>query len=120
MRPEPMTTLCLALAAVVAGGMSLFGESDSFSMLTVVCALAGLLPWALVVGGVELRSWQFFLLSVPFGAVIVVIDDNPGRHVPADARNRVAGPDVRVVEVAGRRHSRVARLAGRVHDRERV
>ena len=82
MRPEPMTTLCLALAAVVAGGMSLFGESDSFSMLTVVCALAGLLPWALVVGGVELRSWQFFLLSVPFGAVIVVIDDNPGGTFP--------------------------------------
>jgi signal transduction histidine kinase len=81
-RPEPLTTLWLALAAVVAGAMSMFGESDSFSMLTIFCALAGLLPWALVVGGVELRSWQFFLLSVPFGAVIVVIDDNPGGTFP--------------------------------------
>ena len=30
-RPEPMTTVWLALAAVVAGGMSLFGETDPFS-----------------------------------------------------------------------------------------
>ena len=81
-RPEPMTTLWLALAAVVAGALAMFGDKDSVSMLTAVCVLLGLIPWALVVGGVELRSWQFFVLSVPLGVVIVVIDDNPGGTFP--------------------------------------
>lgn len=81
-RPEPLTTLWLALAAVAAAGMAMFGESNSLSLLTIVCALAGLVPWALVVGGVELRSWQFFLLSVPVGVLIVVVGDNPGGTFP--------------------------------------
>ncbi len=33
-------------------------------------------------GGVELRSWQFFLLSVPLGVIIVVVEDNPGGTFP--------------------------------------
>jgi signal transduction histidine kinase len=81
-RSVPSTTVWLALAAVVAAALAMFGESNAFSVVTVACALAGLLPWALVAGGVELRSWQFFLLSVPLGAIIVVVDHNPGGMFP--------------------------------------
>lgn len=71
-------TVVLAIAAVGGALLALFGDRDSFTMLTAVGALAGLVPWALVAGGVTLAPAVFIVLSVVPGAIVVVGDANPG------------------------------------------
>ena len=53
------TTLVLALAAVIAAVLPLTGEEGGFAPHTVVGALLGLVPWALVAGGVRVAPWLF-------------------------------------------------------------
>ena len=53
------TTILLALAAIGAALIAMFGEDDSFTTLSMVSALAGLVPWALLAGGVRIPTWLF-------------------------------------------------------------
>jgi signal transduction histidine kinase len=76
------TTLVLSVAAVAVALVAMFGEEGAFTPLTVTCALLGLVPWALVAGGVRVTSWLFLLLAVPPGVVIVAVADNPGGMFP--------------------------------------
>ena len=48
----------------------------------MVGALAGLVPWALVAGGIRVPPWLFLLLAVPPGLLIVAADNNPGGMFP--------------------------------------
>ena len=48
----------------------------------MAAALLGLLPWALVVGGVELPPWLFAVMALVPAGYIVVVDDNPGGMFP--------------------------------------
>src|SRR5215203_4996052 len=81
-RADPSTTLLLALAAVGAAALSIFGEHAGRQATTVICALVGLVPWALVAGGVPLSSWAFCVLAVVPGVVIVTVADNSGGMFP--------------------------------------
>lgn len=76
------TTLLLAVASVAAAVIAVTGEEGAFTPLTVACALAGLVPWALVAGGVRLPPWAFALLAVPFGVVSVAVGNNAGGMFP--------------------------------------
>jgi signal transduction histidine kinase len=76
------TTVMLGIAAVAMALIAIFGQEGTFTPTTVVAALVGLLPWALVVGGVELRPWLFALLAYIPAAFIVVVDENPGGMFP--------------------------------------
>ncbi len=76
------TTLLLSVAAVAVALVAIFGEDGAFTPLTVTCALLGLVPWALVAGGVRVPSWLFLALAVPPGVVIVAVADNPGGMFP--------------------------------------
>ncbi len=76
------TTLLLSLAAVGAALVAIFGEKQGFTAITVACALAGLLPWALVAGGVRLRPAVFALLGLPPGVVAVAVAHNSGGMFP--------------------------------------
>jgi signal transduction histidine kinase len=76
------TTLLLSLAAVAAALLTLTGEEGAFQPLTLVGALAGLVPWALVAGGVRVPPWLFLVLAVPPGVLIVSAGNNPGGMFP--------------------------------------
>ncbi|MEP1124306.1 MAG: histidine kinase [Ilumatobacter sp.] len=68
----------MALAAVGAALVAIFGEAGSFSTVTVGFALVSLLPWAVEAGGVRLPMWLLALLTLGPAAVIVLADRNPG------------------------------------------
>ena len=76
------TTLLLAAASVAMALVAMFGETGSFTALTVAGALAGLVPWALVAGGVRVPPPLFALLGLVPGIVIVVAAGNPGGMFP--------------------------------------
>jgi len=76
------TTLVLSLAAIAAALVAIFGSDDSFTPVTVAAALAGLVPWALVAGGVRVPVPVFAALALACAAVILVIDVNPGGMFP--------------------------------------
>ena len=79
---DASTTLLLALAAVGAALLSIFGEHAGLQATTVICALLGLVPWALVAGGVRLSPWAFCVLAVVPGVVIVTVAHNSGGMFP--------------------------------------
>lgn len=81
-RERLSTTLMLSAAAVATALVAMFGEEGSFSALTTLCALAGLVPWALAAGGVALHPVAFALLGVPPGVVVVAVDENAGGMFP--------------------------------------
>src|SRR5215207_2725547 len=60
----------------------MFGEDDALAPLTVSCSLLGLVPWALVAGGIRLAPWLFALLGVVPGVITVAVADNPGGMFP--------------------------------------
>lgn len=75
-------TTVMALAAVGAALIAMFGEDDSFTPVTVGFALLGLVPWALMAGGVRIPPLLFVLATVIPAAVIVLVDRNPGGVFP--------------------------------------
>jgi signal transduction histidine kinase len=103
--PRLSTTMVMSIAALGAALIAIFGDKQSFSWVTVAFALAGLLPWALEAGGVRVRPWLFFAMTMVPAAGIVLIDRNPGGMFPAMLAvvwlTRVAcGPAMTVVPVA--------------------
>lgn len=76
-------TLVMAGAAVAAALVAMFGERGAFSPLTVAAALAGLVPWALVAGGVRLPPAAFAAMGLAPALVATVVDRNPGGIFPA-------------------------------------
>lgn len=103
--PRLSTTMVMSIAAVVAALIAIFGDKQSFSWVTVGFALAGLVPWALEAGGVRVRPWLFFAMTMLPAAGIVLIDRNPGGMFPVMLAvvwlTRVAsGPAMTVVPVA--------------------
>ena len=81
-RPRLTTTLVMALAAVAAALIAIFGEPASFTWLSAWLGLAGLVPWALEAGGVRLSPTLFLVLTFVPGMAMVVIDRNPGGMFP--------------------------------------
>jgi signal transduction histidine kinase len=77
------TTMVLAVAAVGTALIAIFGEDDSFSALTVIGALAGLVPWALLAGGVRIPTWLFAVAGIGASALIVIGDQTAGGLFPA-------------------------------------
>ena len=82
--PEPRlsTTTVMAIAAGAAALVAMFGAEGSFTMTTVTFALAGLVPWALVAGGVRVPPAVFLAMTMAPAAVIVLVDRNPGGVFP--------------------------------------
>lgn len=76
------TTTVMAIAAAGAALIAIFGQGDSFTAITVAFALASLVPWALVAGGVRLAPVLFALMTLCPAAVIVLADQNPGGVFP--------------------------------------
>lgn len=76
------TTLVLSLAAVAAALIAIFGSDDSFTSVTVGAALVGLVPWALVAGGLRVPVPVFAAIALGCAAVIVVVDGNEGGMFP--------------------------------------
>lgn len=76
------TTLVLAAASVPAALVAIFAVPGKGGALTVAGSLVGLVPWALVAGGVRLRPPVFALACFVPGAVVVVVDLNPGGLFP--------------------------------------
>lgn len=76
------TTLVLSLAALGSALVATFGENDSFSSLTVAAALVGLVPWALVAGGVRVRPLLFAAMTLSCAGVITVVGANAGGMFP--------------------------------------
>jgi signal transduction histidine kinase len=77
------TTLVMSLAAVGAALVAMFGESDAFTPLTVTACLVGLVPWALLAGGVDIRPSIFAVLGLVPAVIVTVVDRNPGGMFPA-------------------------------------
>lgn len=73
----------MAIAAAVAALVAMFGEAGSFTLITVTFALLGLVPWALVAGGLRVAPLAFLAMSMVPAAVIVLVDRNPGGVFPA-------------------------------------
>ncbi|MDQ3469124.1 MAG: histidine kinase, partial [Actinomycetota bacterium] len=72
----------LAGGALAMAGVAMFGESGAFRWLTVVAALAGLVPWAFVAARRPLPLPVFMLVTLGAAAVIVVGAGNPGGMFP--------------------------------------
>jgi signal transduction histidine kinase len=76
------TTMVMAIAAICATLIAIFGDSAGLGGITVAFALLGLVPWALVAGGVRLHPLLFMAMSTGAAAVIVLVDRNPGGMFP--------------------------------------
>jgi len=76
------TTLVMSIAATAAAMIAIFGDENSFSVLTVAFALGGLVPWALETGGVRLHPLLFLVSTLVPAGVIVLVDRNPGGMFP--------------------------------------
>ena len=62
-RQSASTNVVMSLTAVGAALIAMFGEADAFTPLTVVAALVGLVPWALLAGGVTIRPAIFAVVA---------------------------------------------------------
>jgi signal transduction histidine kinase len=74
-------TLLMSVAAVASALISIFGHGEPTG-LTVAMALVGLVPWALVAGGVDLAPWQFAVAGL-LPAGVSVLAGNDGAMFPA-------------------------------------
>ncbi len=74
-------TRWLGVAAIGLAVVALFGDGAP-TLLTVLCAVAGLVPWALVEGGVRLAPSLFAVLAGVPAVVMVVVDGNAGGMFP--------------------------------------
>jgi signal transduction histidine kinase len=77
------TTVLLAVASVGAAVIAIFGEKGGICPWVIGSALAGLVPWALVAGGVALPPTWFALMAMPPVVTGVVFGNNPGSMFPA-------------------------------------
>lgn len=80
-RHRVSTTLVLSLAALAAALVAISGH-HGLTALTTAAALAGLVPWALVAGGVHVPLPVFAAISLLCGGVMVITDLNPGGIFP--------------------------------------
>lgn len=76
------TTVSMSIAAVCAALISMAGDKNAFSSVTLVAALVGLVPWALEAGGLTLSPVTFLTLTAIPAGVIVLVDRNPGGMFP--------------------------------------
>jgi signal transduction histidine kinase len=74
--------MVMAIAAICAALIAIFGNSAGLGGITVAFALLGLVPWALVAGGVRLHPLLFMVMSIGAAAVVVLADRNPGGMFP--------------------------------------
>lgn len=74
--------MLLAVAAATMTLVAIFGEPASLTALTVTASLAGLVPWALLIGGVRVPLTLFAAIAVAVGFLVVVVDANPGGTFP--------------------------------------
>ena len=72
----------MSIAACIAALIATFGEVDSISWTTMVLALVGLVPWALVARGVQLDPFVFLAMTMLPAAGIVLVESNPGGLFP--------------------------------------
>jgi signal transduction histidine kinase len=73
----------MSIAAGGAALIAIFAENDTVTWITVVFALAGLIPWALEAGGIKVGPLLFVAMTMIPAAVIVLADANPGGMFPA-------------------------------------
>ena len=97
------TPLVMALSACVAALIAVFGAEDPVTWITVVFALAGLVPWVLEARGARLDPWLFVMMTMIPAAMIVLVDGNPGGLFPAF---------IAVVRITHRRTDRACLAAG--------
>jgi signal transduction histidine kinase len=76
------TTVVLALAAVCGALVAIFGDKYHVSSITVAAALVGLVPWALIAGGVRMPPLLFVGLTVAAVAAMILWDRNAGGAFP--------------------------------------
>ena len=63
--PTPRaSTLILCAAAAVMVIVAIVGEPSANSPLSVVALLVGLIPWALIAGGVRVPLWAFITVAI--------------------------------------------------------
>lgn len=79
---QSSTTVVMSLAAIAAALIAMFGEPDAATGVTVCAGLVGLVPWALVAGGVRLSTALFAAMTFLPAAVIVLVERNPGGMFP--------------------------------------
>lgn len=75
-------TTVMGLAALVAALIAMFGEQDAFGAFTIAASLVGLVPWALLAGGIHVPMPVLLGSLVPAG-LMVIVDENPGGMFPA-------------------------------------
>ncbi len=73
----------MSIAAGCAALIAIFGDKTTFSWVTVVFALVGLVPWAVESGGISVPPLAFYAISMASAAGIVLVDRNPGGMFPA-------------------------------------
>lgn len=77
------TTLAMAASAVAAALITIFGDKQGAGAATMACALVGLLPWALLAGGVRIHPLVFAVTTITPVAIATMVDRNPGAIFPA-------------------------------------
>lgn len=76
------TTTVMAIAALGAALIAIFGDKQQIGGLTIAFALAGLVPWAAVAGGIRVHPVVMVVSTLVPAAVIVLADRNPGGSFP--------------------------------------
>lgn len=79
---QSSTTVVMSFAAIAAALIAMFGQPDAATGPTVLAALVGLVPWALMAGGVRLWQWLFAAMTFLPAAVIILVERNPGGMFP--------------------------------------
>jgi signal transduction histidine kinase len=68
----------MTLVAGVAALIAIFGPTDHSTLITVICALIGLVPWVLEASGLRLGPVPFLTMTMLPASAIVLLDVNPG------------------------------------------
>jgi signal transduction histidine kinase len=76
-------TTVMGVAALVAALIAMFGEEGAFGAFSIAAALIGLVPWALIAGGVRVPMPALLLGTLVPAGLMVVVDQNPGGMFPA-------------------------------------
>jgi signal transduction histidine kinase len=76
------TPVVLSIAAVAMALVAMIGQPGSVDAVTVAALAVGLLPWALVAGGVRVPLFLFVGVSIAVAFVVVVGQSNPGGMFP--------------------------------------